>query len=303
MRHDEAFFALDLVPHLRHRPDRERIVAAPFRQVEFQPDSEVVRVAARAPAHFADPAAVAQRVVDRVAERIGDEAQRVEEIALARPVRPDEKRELRRADIAGADALVVPQRDPRQQAAVGHSGFSDGPWAPCGGRTPTPCSQYGLPPCSGPSRSHVARSDHRDSGRPSIAESPGTARLAALTPPDLERARGASPCRRARDIPSARARDRRRRSALRAASPGAPSGRHSACDRVRVDHLQPGEPCGARQRGLAAPVGSGDNKKCRQGGKRRPARIRRSLRSGRRLDDPVSVPGPRDTRRRLAGTP
>ena len=252
MRHDEAFFALDLVPHLRHRPDRERIVAAPFRQVEFQPDSEVVRVAARAPAHFADPAAVAQRVVDRVAERIGDEAQRVEEIALARPVRPDEKRELRRADIAGADALVVPQRDPRQQAAVGHPGFSDGPWAPCGGGHPS-LLQYGLPPCSGPSRSHVARSDHRDSGRPSIAESPGTARLAALTPPDLERARRASPCRRARTSVSAGA---------RCARPPPPS-----LEDPRRSTMFP-------RRGSRPPGGGGRGRCCRRAGPRRTARWR-----------------------------
>ena len=125
--HDEALLALDLVPHFRFRGDRERVVAVPIREIEFEPDSEVGRMTARASANLADSAPVAQSVIHGIAERIGDEAQRIEEVALARSVRPDEERELRRPDIAGADALIVSQCDPRQQAAVGHPPRSDGP--------------------------------------------------------------------------------------------------------------------------------------------------------------------------------
>ena len=202
--HDEALLALYLVPHFRFRPDRERVVAPPFRQVEFEPDSEVGRMTARAPSNLADSAPVAQSVVDRIAEGIGHEAQRIEEIALARSVRPDEERELSRADIAGADALVIPKRDPRQQAAVGHF------LAPTVRGRSTAATvharfQYDVSASSGPSGSGALR-DGR--GLRSMRRGPehptGLSGNRERAKRRLISCRGASPRRRVRGGPSAR---------------------------------------------------------------------------------------------------
>ena len=68
--------------------------------------------------HFPDPATFAQGIAERRPQGVGDEAERVEEIALARAVRTDEERERRRRDVARGDALVVAQHDAGRQSAV-----------------------------------------------------------------------------------------------------------------------------------------------------------------------------------------
>ena len=116
----------------RLRPDVQGKTTLDARTPEVEVDAEVVRdTRFRAMKHFPDPAALAQGIAERRPQRIGDEAERVEEVALARAVRTDEERERRRRDIARGDALVVAQRDAGQQSAVRHPVHD--PLADCSG--------------------------------------------------------------------------------------------------------------------------------------------------------------------------
>ena len=117
-RENVALFALDLVPSLSPGADRERIVTPRLDQFEPDANPEMRRVAAGPAANLVDPAPIAQGVIHGIAQRVSDEAERVEEVALARTVRTDEKRELGRRDVAGGETLVVAKHDPRQQPAV-----------------------------------------------------------------------------------------------------------------------------------------------------------------------------------------
>ena len=103
---------------LRTGADLEGIGSeAPF-EAQVEADAEVVRVAAGAAPDLTDPAAFAKRVVQREAERLRDKTQGVEKVALPAPVGADEERERPEPDIAGADALVVPQRHPRDRRGI-----------------------------------------------------------------------------------------------------------------------------------------------------------------------------------------
>ena len=61
----------------------------------------------RPPTHLVDTSTVAEGVVQRVAERIGDEAEGIHEIALATAVGSDENRQGAEAHIARTDAFVI----------------------------------------------------------------------------------------------------------------------------------------------------------------------------------------------------
>ena len=118
-RSNDAVLPPDPVPTLGPSPDFEGVPAGRLRHAEVDPDGEVVGVAARAPPHFVDPAAFAQGVFGGETQGLRDEAERIEEVALAGAVRSDEKRERRQRDVASGDALVVAQGDARDRDGTG----------------------------------------------------------------------------------------------------------------------------------------------------------------------------------------
>ena len=61
----------------------------------------------RPPAHLVNTSAVAEGVVQRIAERIGDKSERIHEIALAAAVGSDENRQRAETHIARADTFVI----------------------------------------------------------------------------------------------------------------------------------------------------------------------------------------------------
>ena len=65
----------------------------------------------RPSAHLMDTSAVAEGVVQRVAERIGDEAEGIHEIALPTAVGSDENRQGAEAHIARTDTFVIADND------------------------------------------------------------------------------------------------------------------------------------------------------------------------------------------------
>lgn len=79
---------LYLVPTLGSSSYRKRIVACSSRKRELDTDPEMRRMPPGAPAHIVDPSAIPQRVVDREAERVGDEAQCVEKLLFPDPLGP-----------------------------------------------------------------------------------------------------------------------------------------------------------------------------------------------------------------------
>ena len=118
-RSNDAVLPPDEVPPPGPSPDFEGVQTGCLRHAEVDPDGEVVGVTARAPPHFVDPAAFAQGVFGRETQGLRDEAERVEEVALAGTVRSDEKRERRQRDVASGDALVVAQGDARDRDGTG----------------------------------------------------------------------------------------------------------------------------------------------------------------------------------------
>jgi len=110
----DALLPLDFVATLRPSADGEGVVTSTTgAQRELETDPEMGGVTGGTPAHFLDASSVPQRVVERVPERVGDEPERVEEVALPGAVGPHEEREGAEADIARRDALVVLESDAR----------------------------------------------------------------------------------------------------------------------------------------------------------------------------------------------
>ena len=101
-----ALFSENHVAAPRLRPDVQGKTTLDARIPEVEADAEVVRDARfRAMKHLPDSAALAQGIAERRPQGVGNEAGRVEEVALARAIRTDEERERRRRDVARGDAL------------------------------------------------------------------------------------------------------------------------------------------------------------------------------------------------------
>jgi hypothetical protein len=114
---EDALLPLNLVALARLRY-REQGAAACVGEREIETDPEVGLMPTGSSTHLVDSAPVAQRMVEGEAQRVRHEAQRIEEVALARTVRTHEERELRRANVASGDALVVPQDDPSEKTTT-----------------------------------------------------------------------------------------------------------------------------------------------------------------------------------------
>jgi len=105
--------------------DAECIIAyGPIAQFKIQFYREMVRMSSRATADLLDAAPIAQSMIERFVERIGNEPQRIEKIALARAVRADQKQQGSQANIAFLDALVVAETDSRDEGRIVHSAVS-----------------------------------------------------------------------------------------------------------------------------------------------------------------------------------
>src|ERR1019366_1668759 len=92
----------------------------PIGHGELQAYSEMRGMAAGAPPQFLNAAAFAQGMVERRAQGIGDESQRIQEIAFAGPVRAHQKRKGMQIHVAGFDALVILEHHSRQEGGVRH---------------------------------------------------------------------------------------------------------------------------------------------------------------------------------------
>ena len=105
----EALLALHFVPTARLRANGERVADRRVVRAEIDTNPEVIGMSARSSADFADTSSITKRVVERIANRVGDETQSVQEVALARTVGADQERKLCRRDVARSNALVVAQ--------------------------------------------------------------------------------------------------------------------------------------------------------------------------------------------------
>src|ERR1700691_5513828 len=74
----------------------------------------------RPPAHFIDAAPVPECMFERGSERIGNEAQCVQEIAFPSSIRPHQKSQRAEPNVARGEALVILQGNPRQQRGICH---------------------------------------------------------------------------------------------------------------------------------------------------------------------------------------
>ena len=99
-------------------PSRYDKAVCPFgaRKPESQHDHETASCRGRSTTYFAEPAAFLQRMIQRKTQRIRDEAQCVQKTALPRAVGADEYRQRSDLDVAGSDALVVPQGNSRKSS-------------------------------------------------------------------------------------------------------------------------------------------------------------------------------------------
>ena len=95
-------------------------MASARRMVEVQSEAEVRRMSARATADFVDAPTITDRMIQRLVQRVGDESQRVDEVALPGTVRTDEERQRPETNVAGADAAVVLQPDAVQERRRRH---------------------------------------------------------------------------------------------------------------------------------------------------------------------------------------
>ena len=115
----EALLPLDAVTTTRFRRNPKCIPAHRAGELKIKANAEVVGVAAGASPHLLNAAAVAESVIEREAQCLGHEAQGIEEVALAAPVRADQKGQRRQLHVTSGNALVVPQGDPGHQPRVG----------------------------------------------------------------------------------------------------------------------------------------------------------------------------------------
>src|SRR6266496_451619 len=82
----------------------------PSWRLEVDLQREVIGVSAGTAAHLLHAATCPQSVVERVAQRIGDEVKCVEEVALSRPIWPHEEHRGTQRQVTRGNALVVPHR-------------------------------------------------------------------------------------------------------------------------------------------------------------------------------------------------
>ena len=117
----EALLPLDAVTTTRFRRNPKSIPTRRTGELKVKANAEVVGVAAGTSPYLLDAAAVAERVIEREAQCLGHEAQGIKEVALAAPVRADQKRQRRQLHVTRGNALVIPQGDPGHQPRVGVS--------------------------------------------------------------------------------------------------------------------------------------------------------------------------------------
>ena len=100
---DRAVLPLDLVSALFQGGNPECIVAALSGSLEreLETDPEMGRVASRAEADLFDAPAIAEGVIQRRPEGLGDKPKRIQEVALPRAVGTDEESERTELDVAG----------------------------------------------------------------------------------------------------------------------------------------------------------------------------------------------------------
>lgn len=99
---------LDLIASARHRADVEGVEAfTPVPQTKLEPDTEMRRMTASAASHFIQPAALVDRVVQGIRQRVTDKVQGVEKIALPDAVLTHE---------SGARRLIMASKASREAA-------------------------------------------------------------------------------------------------------------------------------------------------------------------------------------------
>jgi hypothetical protein len=75
-------------------------------------------VSSRAPPYLVDATPITQRVIEGGPERIADEAERIDKVALTGSIGPDEKRQGSQRNVACRDAAVVPQHDASDERSI-----------------------------------------------------------------------------------------------------------------------------------------------------------------------------------------
>jgi hypothetical protein len=74
--------------------------------------------------HLLNPSPIAQGVVERRIQGVGDEAECIKEVALARAVGTDQERERPQANIASRDTLVIAEPDSGHEGRLVHGAVS-----------------------------------------------------------------------------------------------------------------------------------------------------------------------------------
>ena len=120
VRRYQAVFPLDFKAAGAGRPDCERIPHGRIREAALDAHPEAARAGTEPALDFAESSADQQGVGQREPEGVGDEGERVEEIALAGAIRAYEEREARKRNVARANTLVVVQDYAGQEARLRH---------------------------------------------------------------------------------------------------------------------------------------------------------------------------------------
>ena len=110
---DLTLFVLNLKTTPWVRPYPKRVVTILARgQRKKQTETEMVRMHARSTAYVIKAPAIAKSMLKSASKRVGDEAERIQEIALSSTIWSHKKRERPELNVARGDALVVLEDDP-----------------------------------------------------------------------------------------------------------------------------------------------------------------------------------------------
>ena len=112
---DVALFSTHYVAAIGSSANGERIPAASSRQLEIEPDAEVIQWSPPAMTHLHKAAACTQCVIHGTMQRICGKVEYVQKVALSRTVAAHDHRQRPECDIACGNALVVERHDARDR--------------------------------------------------------------------------------------------------------------------------------------------------------------------------------------------